>query len=80
MRLLVALISLGFIASPVYAGTIEEGVASLKVSEEKLLSIGETLYNTKGANTCLKCHGKGGHGGDQAGAADLRHHGPSGAC
>ncbi len=73
MRLLVALIGLGFIALPVYAGTIKEDVASLKISDEKLFSVGETIYNTKGSNTCLKCHGKSGHGGDQAGAADLRH-------
>jgi hypothetical protein len=31
------------------------------------------VYNTDGENTCLQCHGKGGTGGTQAGAADLRH-------
>jgi hypothetical protein len=35
--------------------------------------MGETLFNTEGTNTCVYCHGKGGHGGNQTGAADLRH-------
>jgi hypothetical protein len=73
MRFLSVLISLIFLAIPVWAGTIEEEVAELKIPQEKLMSIGESIYNTEGANTCLKCHGKDGHGGDQAGAADLRH-------
>lgn len=73
MRLMLALIGLTVFALPVYAGTIQEDVAKLKIPQEKLMSVGEEIYNTEGANTCLKCHGKGGHGGDQAGAADLRH-------
>jgi hypothetical protein len=52
---------------------IAEEVAKLNLSQEKLVELGEDVFNTEGTNTCLKCHGKGGHGGDQAGAADLRH-------
>jgi hypothetical protein len=55
------------------ADTIAEDVAKLNLAPEKLVELGEFVFNTEGANTCLKCHGKGGHGGDQAGAADLRH-------
>lgn len=73
MRFWIALIGLSFLALPVHAGTIEETVAGLNVPAEQLMSLGEAIYNTEGANTCLKCHGEGGTGGDQAGAADLRH-------
>jgi hypothetical protein len=73
MRLLWAVLCVGFLALPVYAGEIEDNVAKLKLSKEELLKLGEAIYNVDEANTCLKCHGKGGHGGDQAGAADLRH-------
>jgi hypothetical protein len=55
------------------ADTIAEDVAKLNLPQEKLVELGDFVFNTEGANTCLKCHGKGGHGGDQAGAADLRH-------
>jgi hypothetical protein len=73
MRWFLAMIVVGCFVLPVSAGTIAEDVAKLKLSEEKLVELGEFVFNTEGANTCLKCHGKGGHGGDQAGAADLRH-------
>lgn len=74
MQVLVGLICLGlFVLPAVAADKIAERVAGLELSEEQLFTIGETLFNTEGANTCLKCHGAGGHGGDQAGAADLRH-------
>lgn len=73
MRLLLMILSLGLFVLPVYAGTIAEEVAELGLTDEQLLKMGEAIFNTEGANTCLKCHGPGGHGGDQAGAADLRH-------
>ncbi len=74
MRVLVGLICLGLFVLPALAADkIAERVAKMDISEEQLFAIGETLFNTEGANTCLKCHGAGGHGGDQAGAADLRH-------
>lgn len=73
MRSLITLVSLVIFVLPAYAGSIAETAAKLNLTEEQLYAIGEKIYNTKGANTCLKCHGKGGHGGDQAGAADLRH-------
>lgn len=73
MRLLLVLSSLIFLALPAWAGTVKEDVDKMNIPQEKLLSIGDAIYNTEGANTCLKCHGKGGHGGDQVGAADLRH-------
>lgn len=73
MRLLWTLVGLGLFVLPVYAGTIAEDVAKLKMSDEQLLKLGEALFNTEGTNTCVYCHGKGGHGGNQAGAADLRH-------
>ena len=74
MRWFLAMIAVGCFVLPVSAADkIAENVAKLKLSEEKLVELGEFVYNTEGANTCLKCHGKGGHGGDQAGAADLRH-------
>lgn len=73
-RLMLAMIGVVLLAMPaVAADTIAEDVAKLNLSQEKLLELGEYIFNTEGANTCLKCHGKGGHGGDQAGAADLRH-------
>ena len=59
---------------PAYAADpIAENVAKLGLTKEQLLKIGEEVYNTDGENTCLQCHGKGGTGGTQAGAADLRH-------
>jgi mono/diheme cytochrome c family protein len=59
---------------PAYAADpIQDHVAKLRLSKEQLLKIGEAIYNTEGQNTCLTCHGKGGTGGNQAGAADLRH-------
>ena len=73
MRWFLAMIAVGLFVLPVSAGTMAENVAKLKLSEDQLKELGDYIYNTEGANTCLKCHGKGGHGGDQAGAADLRH-------
>lgn len=66
-------VCVGLFVLPVSAETIAEKVAKFKLTDAQLLELGDFFYNTKGANTCLKCHGKGGHGGDQAGAADLRH-------
>ena len=74
MQVLVGLICLVlFVLPAVAADKIAGRVAKLDLSEEQLFAIGEMLFNTEGANTCLKCHGAGGHGGDQVGAADLRH-------
>ena len=74
MRALVGLICLGlFVVPALAADKIGDRVAKMELSEEQLFTIGEALFNTEGANTCLKCHGAGGHGGDQVGAADLRH-------
>ena len=74
MRVLVGLICLGlFVVPALAADKIAERVAELELTEDQLFTIGETIFNTEGANTCLKCHGAGGHGGDQVGAADLRH-------
>jgi hypothetical protein len=69
------MIGVVLLAMPVAAAEdeIAENVAKLNLSQQQLLELGDFIYNTEGANTCLKCHGKGGHGGDQAGAADLRH-------
>ncbi|ETW97632.1 hypothetical protein [Candidatus Entotheonella palauensis] len=71
-RLILTMIGIGLLVVPVAAGTIGENVGKLGLSPEKLAEFGEFLYNTEGANTCLKCHGKGGVGGDQAGAANLQ--------
>lgn len=73
MRWVLMLLMVGCVALPVAAGTIAENVGKLKLAPEKLVELGDFVYNAEGANTCLKCHGKGGHGGDQSGAADLRH-------
>jgi mono/diheme cytochrome c family protein len=74
MRILLAMVLGGFLILPAYAqDPIAERVAKAGLSKEYLLDIGKMIYETDGANTCLKCHGPGGHGGDQAGAADLRH-------
>ena len=74
MRVLVGLICLGlFVVPALAADKIAERVSKLELTEDQLFTIGETIFNTDGANTCLKCHGAGGHGGDQVGAADLRH-------
>jgi hypothetical protein len=75
MRLILAMIGVVLLAMPAAAAEdkIAEEVAELNLSQQKLVELGDFIYNTEGANTCLKCHGKGGHGGDQAGAADLRH-------
>jgi hypothetical protein len=67
------MVCVGLLVWPVYAGEIEENVAKLKISQDDLYKMGEKLFNTEGTNTCVYCHGKGGHGGNQAGAADLRH-------
>jgi len=73
-RLMLAMIGVMCLAMPAAAAdTIAEEVAKLNLSPEQLVELGEFVFNTEGANTCLKCHGKGGTGGDQAGAADLRH-------
>ena len=74
MRVLVGLICLGLFVLPAQAADkIAERVAKLEISEEELLKIGEVLFNTEGANTCLKCHGAGGHGGDQTGEIGRAH-------
>ena len=73
MRVLLTILCAGLLVLPVYAGTITEDVAKMNIPKEDLLKMGETLFNTEGTNTCVYCHGKGGHGGNQAGAADLRH-------
>jgi len=71
--LLVAVCIVVFVL-PVYAADpIADNVAKLGLPKEQLLKLGEAVYNTDGENTCLQCHGKGGTGGTQAGAADLRH-------
>jgi len=73
-RLILTMIGVGLMVMPAMAAdTIAEDVAKLNLPQEKLVELGDFVFNTEGANTCLKCHGKGGHGGDQAGAADLRH-------
>lgn len=67
-------VCMGAFIIPAYAADpIGEAVAKLGISKERLLKLGDELYNTDGENTCLQCHGKGGSGGTQAGAADLRH-------
>lgn len=74
MQWLLGVVCVFVFALPVFAADpIEENVGKLGLSKEQLLKMGEVIYNTEGENTCLKCHGKGGTGGDQAGAADLRH-------
>jgi hypothetical protein len=73
VRVLVMVLCAGLFALPVLAAEIEDNVAKLNIPADQLLKMGESIFNTDGANTCLKCHGPGGHGGDQAGAADLRH-------
>ncbi len=73
MRWWLSMVCVGLFVIPVYAGTIADNVMKFKLTEQQLIELGDFVFNTKGANTCLKCHGKGGHGGDQAGAADLRH-------
>ena len=74
MRLMLAMIGIVLLVMPAMAAdTVAEGVAKLNLTQEQLVELGSEIFNTEGANTCLKCHGKGGHGGDQAGAADLRH-------
>jgi hypothetical protein len=74
MRWLMVVVCMGLFILPAYAADpIAENVAKLGLTKEQLLKIGEEVYNTDGENTCLQCHGKGGTGGTQAGAADLRH-------
>src|SRR5687767_8804799 len=74
MRLILTMMGIVLMVMPAMAvDKIAENVAKLNWSQEKLVELGDFVFNTEGANTCLKCHGKGGHGGDQAGAADLRH-------
>jgi hypothetical protein len=72
-RVWMVLLCAGWFAFPAFAGEIEDNVAKLNIPPEQLLKMGDEIYNTEGANTCHKCHGPGGTGGDQAGAADLRH-------
>ncbi len=71
-RVILAMIGIGLLVMPVSAGTIAENVAKLGLTPEQLSELGDYVYNTEGSNTCLKCHGKGGVGGDQAGAANLQ--------
>ena len=75
MRWLMVAVCLGVFVLPAYAADpIAENVAKLGFTDKaQLLKIGEEVFNTEGENTCLQCHGKGGTGGTQAGAADLRH-------
>ncbi|HSX78990.1 MAG TPA: hypothetical protein VLQ80_10520 [Candidatus Saccharimonadia bacterium] len=74
MRWLLVAVCVGLFVLPAYAADpIAENVAKLGLAKEQLLKIGEDVYNTDGENTCMQCHGKGGTGGTQAGAADLRH-------
>ncbi len=74
MRVLLAILFGGLLVLPVYAeDPIADRVAKAGLTKEYLMEIGKMIYETDGANTCLKCHGPGGFGGDQAGAADLRH-------
>ena len=74
MRWLMVALCVGLFVLPAYAADpIAENVAKLGVAKEQFVKIGEQVYNTEGENTCLQCHGKGGTGGTQAGAADLRH-------
>jgi len=74
MRLVLTMMGIVLMVMPaIAADKIAEDVAKLNLPKEKLVELGDFVFNTEGANTCLKCHGKGGHGGDQEGAADLRH-------
>jgi hypothetical protein len=74
MRWLLAVVCVGLFVLPVYAADpIAENVAKLGLTKEQLLKIGKEVFHTDGENTCLQCHGEGGTGGTQAGAADLRH-------
>ena len=73
-RLILTMMGVVLMVMPAMAAdTIAENVVKLNLPQDKLVELGDFVFNTEGANTCLKCHGKGGHGGDQAGAADLRH-------
>ena len=74
MRWLMVAACLGVFVLPVYAADpIAENVAKLGFPQEQLLKVGKEVFHTEGENTCLQCHGEGGTGGTQAGAADLRH-------
>ena len=74
MRWLMVAVCMAVFVLPVYAADpIAENVAKLGMAKEQLLKLGDAVFNTDGENTCLQCHGKGGTGGTQAGAADLRH-------
>jgi hypothetical protein len=74
MRWLLVAVCVGWFVLPVYAADpIAENVAKLGFTKEQLLKIGKDVFHTEGENTCLQCHGEGGTGGTQAGAADLRH-------
>src|SRR2546427_13175438 len=74
MRWLLVAVCMGVFVLPVYAtDPIADNVAKLGFPKEQLLKIGKEVFHTEGENTCLQCHGEGGTGGTQAGAADLRH-------
>ena len=74
MRWLLVAVCMGVFVLPVYAADpIAENVAKLGFAKEQLLKLGKEVFHTEGENTCLQCHGEGGTGGTQAGAADLRH-------
>ena len=74
MRWLLVAVCVGWFVLPVYAADpIAENVTKLGFTKEQLLKIGKDVFHTEGENTCLQCHGEGGTGGTQAGAADLRH-------
>ena len=73
MRWLMVAVCMGLFVLPAYAADpIADNVAKMALAKERLVKIGEEVYNTDGENTCLQCHGKGGTGGTQAGAADLQ--------
>ena len=74
MRWLLVAVCMGVFVLPVYAADpIAENVAKLGFPKDQLLKMGKEVFHTEGENTCLQCHGKGGTGGTQTGAADLRH-------
>jgi mono/diheme cytochrome c family protein len=75
--LLLMLMSLVLLALPALAAEDIDKAKELaqknNISQEDLVALGNKLFHTEGTNTCVYCHGEGGHGGNQTGAADLRY-------